>query len=91
MWHLFKHKNKTFDFAYVVNGKFICGSNQGYENRSDAIKTLFNLIDAHSDMTDQGWDIQDDTGSYSKMITIFKDGKQLMLDTKPDKRYTPAL
>ena len=32
MIHLFKHDDGKFDIALVVNGKYIVGSNQHYEN-----------------------------------------------------------
>lgn len=46
MYHLFQHKSgklkNKYDFAFVSKGRFISGSNQGYENKTALLKIIFN-------------------------------------------------
>lgn len=41
MWRLYLNSQRKFEFAFVErNGRYIAGSKQGYENKSDAVKQL---------------------------------------------------
>ena len=60
MFHIIKHqsgKNKgKFDISFIVRGKFIFGSNQGYENITDAYKAIFS---AAKHFQSQSFEVQD--------------------------------
>ncbi len=92
MVHLFKHsKTGFYDIAFVVKGRYICGSNQGYENRNDAFKAILsvaNIFKAHSFI------FQDDVPSKSIVYYAVKNlpKKNFIVSatsTKPSKKYIP--
>jgi uncharacterized protein YegP (UPF0339 family) len=95
MFHLFQHtSNKLkgkYDFAFISKGKYICGSNQGYENKEDAIKSV------HSVATHKGgvycW-VQDDTEVKSVIMCAVKNVPKRNLIITPTtlktaKKYIP--
>lgn len=40
MYHLFLHNGK-YDFAFIKSNQYIAGSNQGYEKKNAALKSMF--------------------------------------------------
>lgn len=103
MIHIFKYtkgkRKGKFDFATIVNGKFISGSiNQGYER----IKSVFSAIKTQQFGRHTGYEtnyptttvirtveIQDDTNAVSTRIRMYSNGKKETLNIKPKKRYHP--
>lgn len=89
MWHLFKNNQNQFEFAWINKGRYVCGTRQGYENRSDALYALFTLIAKHNlSAYKGGWNIQDDTGKAPNVIRIFEKGRQVLTNIQPGKPYT---
>jgi uncharacterized protein YegP (UPF0339 family) len=88
MFHLFQHTSKKlkgkYDFAFISKGKYICGSNQGYENKKDALKSLSLVSTA----------FQDDTLDKPLMLWLEVEGRKISTSeiktaTKPSKKYIP--
>ncbi len=96
MIHLFKHlsgKNKgKFDIALVVRGKYILGSNQGYERKSscyNALKLIVNEVGFSSPVHEVIY-FQDDTDMNKYYIAIHDKKPTLRVQQgKPSKPYTP--
>jgi uncharacterized protein YegP (UPF0339 family) len=90
MFHLFQHQKGRlkgkYDFAFVKNGKYICGSNQGYENKSGVFKALRSLI---AFMGNQRMVFQDDCDNSSIVCGLYLQGKPTLVLQKPKKKYIP--
>lgn len=69
MFHVYQHqrgKNKgKFDVSFIVRGKYIFGSNQGYENQSDAYKAIFSAAKSFNSLA---FSVQD---NVKKLVFIF--------------------
>ena len=91
MLHIFKHDDGTFDFASIRKGRYIYGSNQHYEKKSDVIKTIQGNI--NHDYGGIAWIyMQDDTMDKPKACILYRTGPRKLHDThyiKPSKPYIP--
>ncbi len=95
MFHLFQHaKGKLrgkYDFAFIKNGNFICGSSpQGNDQRKSVYKAMYAICQAN-----QGINItfQDDTLEKPVIYFLSKIGTKFILTVtkyKAKKRYAPA-
>ena len=92
MIHLFKHQSGKlkgkFDIALVVRGKYIVGSNQGYERKIYCLKSIQSIGSQWGGL----WCyVQDDTGKPT-VSTLHKVGNKIVLTPvkrKPSKPYQP--
>jgi uncharacterized protein YegP (UPF0339 family) len=95
MIHLFKHhKGKLkgkYDIALIVRGKYIVGSNQGYENKKDAIKSIQSI---GVQFLSYSFYFQDDT--FDKAIVFYavknsplKNYIITRTEIKPHKKHQP--
>ena len=92
MIHLFKHQSGKlkgkFDIALVVRGKYIVGSNQGYERKIYCLKSIQSIGSQWGGL----WRyVQDDTGKPT-VSTLHKLGNKIVLTPvkrKPSKPYQP--
>lgn len=92
MWHLFKNSEGKYEFAFVNKGKYIAGTNQGYEKKKAALRSFYSLaMFYHSDeykATRVGFNIQDDT--LGLVLCVWKDGTvDPRTDIKLNKPYKP--
>jgi len=95
MIHLFKHQSGKlkgkFDIALIVKGKYIVGSNQGYNRKGGAINAIVAIMDNvfYESDADPEMVMQDDTVSPPLTFTV-NDKKELTRYlTKPSRPYTP--
>lgn len=91
MWHLFKHTNGKFDFAFISKGKYIAGSQQGYENRSDALKSLNYMVrkPMPAGKNYGSFLVQDDTGTKAVVIALHPREHQVLTKVQPSEKYVP--
>jgi len=96
MFHLFAHsKGKLrgkYDFAFVVKGKYIAGSNQGYEKKDSVFKAILSFAKHFGNLF---VDVQDDTFKNSMVYNVMPQSKGRMLfksesEIKPKKKYIPG-
>lgn len=95
MIHLFKHtapgklKGK-FDIALVSKGRYIIGSNQGYERKSGAVgaaRSLVKTIDTNGYYI--GFNFQDDTFDPPVVYAVFGSRRPQKSPLIPSKPYIP--
>jgi uncharacterized protein YegP (UPF0339 family) len=89
MWHLFRNKQKQFEFAFISKGRYIAGTKQGYENRSDALSALNFLV--RKPMPGGSFYailVQDNTGEKPVVIALYTQGKQVLTNNKPAAPYS---
>lgn len=91
MFHLFKHlsgKNKgKFDIALISIGRYIVGSNQGYNRKSGAFNAIRIMC---MEIANGVIAFQDDTFSVSVICQIDPSEKGVLKTAvKPSKPYIP--
>jgi hypothetical protein len=95
MIHLFKHsKGKLkgkFDIALVVRGKYIVGSNQGYERKSGCYNAMIAICRTLPVVGRLGsCKFQDDTFDKPLVVDLDAGNKMTFSSTKkPTKKYQP--
>jgi ribosomal protein L30E len=94
MIHLFKHsKGKLkgkFDIALIVRGKYIVGSNQGYEKRRQALKAMMSIAHNIPSVGRLGSvKFQDDTIEIPVVYVLNSGFIQYEQPIKPHKKYQP--
>jgi len=97
MFHLFCHQSGKlkgkYDFAFVKNGRYICGSNQGYERRGGVYKAIISIMDSVFSCSYLVYTtlIQDDTFKIPVVFKLNDDGVLMEIKgLKPKKKYTPS-
>lgn len=94
MFHLFKHSTGKlkgkYDIALIVKGKYIVGSNQGYNRKRGALSALISICKSLPDWGNLGSCVfQDDTKEKSEVFSLDLSGTTYKSTQKPSKPYTP--
>lgn len=94
MVHLFRHthgKNKgKFDIAFVVRGRYIVGSNQGYNTKRGAYKAMIALCKGLPVVGALGsCKFQDDTLVKPIVVQLVSNGNTYHSTNKSSKPYQP--
>lgn len=95
MVHLFRHETGKlkgkFDFAIVRRGKYICGSNQGYEKKTAAVRSIVGAKECFTDNLFPCVILQDDTSIPSRRSKYDLRGRLLSSFFLPkSKPYKPS-
>lgn len=94
MLHLFKHSDGKlkgkYDIAFVVKGRYIVGSNQGYNTKRDAYKPMLALCRGLPVVGALGsCKFQDDTLDKPVVVILNLNGTTFHTSDKPSKKYIP--
>lgn len=94
MIHLFEHQKGElkgkYDIAFIVKGRYIVGSNQGYNTKRGAYKPMIALCKGLPVMGALGsCKFQDDTYEKPIVVTLLSNGTTYHTKTKPSKPYQP--
>ena len=92
MWHLIKN-NETdlYEVAFVTKGRYIGGTQQGYENKKDALHAIVLMTEtAHNYLF-----VQDDSIGVKLCLHVYNMGRSFTIketdDSLAEKPYIPSL
>jgi len=87
MIHVYQHHSKKYDIAIVENGKYIVGSEQGYNNIQGCYRAI-RAVMKNFPSADHAI-FQNDVKEKSEVFMLPKIGQPSPLSIKPKKKYIP--